>query len=624
MFAIAVVCAEVKVTIETCLLTKWDMDIKTGQNRLFLMQVIIEFSLKRYLLVLSLIFFWSFTASMAQSAIEVEMQYFKNRSAKENLYPGETAKIDSSQLQDLINKKLMQLYESGYLAAEIMIQNVELNKAQIYFFVNDVFEMANLSAGNVDEEILNKVGFDPRLFTYKPFSQPRIVKLLNSILDYAENHGYPFASVRLDSIEIVNHEIRAKLDYQSGPLIVFDSLIISGYDKVKSKYMMTHLGIYQGEPYEEKLIREIENKVKLLPFVTLTGSPETSISDGKCNILLKVRQQKVSKLDGILGVLPNEKNGKNVLITGQLNLDLHNLFSSGKRLAIEWQNYNANSQLLDASYLHPNLFQTPLHIQGEFYLLKQDTTFVNRQFSLELSILSKNSHRIGFRTEFIASRLIGSFEGEAILELPENNDYNLNYYGLNYAINRFDHTYLPTSGWGFDLNGSVGQKKIIKNPSFDDVVYQDVDVSSLQFRVTGAVEKFWKIYKSILLRTRLSGGYLEGDNLFRGDLFRVGGLRSLRGFTENQFYASVFGIANIELRAMISQMTYFLLFYDQAGLTDNIAEGMTTQYPFGSGAGFSFSTQAGVFNFVFAMGKSSDQVFGFEQSKIHFGYISRF
>ena len=75
---------------------------------------------------------------------------------------------------------------------------------------------------------------------------------------------------------------------------------------------------------------------------------------------------------------------------------------------------------------------------------------------------------------------------------------------------------------------------------------------------------------------------------------------------------------------MISQMTYFMLFFDQSGLMDNIAEDMTTQYPFGAGAGFSFSTQAGVFNFVFALGKSNDQIFGLEQSKIHFGYISRF
>jgi outer membrane protein assembly factor BamA len=569
-------------------------------------------------------FFHIIQPAWAQSILDVELQYFKDRSGKEVTFPPENHKVDSAQLQAFVNKKLFNLYESGFLAAESRILHEKGKKTQLHFFTNDIFEIVRLASGNVDEEILSKVGYDRRVFVNKPFSHQRIVKLLNSILDYAENHGYPFASVKLDSIEIKDSKISTKLNYRSGPLIVFDSLLVSGYDKVKSKYLMTHLGIYQGEPYEERLVREIVNKMKLLPFVSLASDPVTNIFDGKCNILLTLSQNKVSKLDGILGILPNEREGSNVLITGQLNLDLHNLLATGKRLAIEWQSYNANSQLLDASYLHPNLFRTPLHIQGEFYLLKQDTTFINRQFSLDLSILSKNSHRIGFRTEFIASRLIGSYEDSGIVELPENNDYNLNYYGLNYVINRFDHLYLPTRGWAFDFNGSVGQKKIIRNPTLDDVVYQNVDLNSIQLRVSSSIEKFWRIYKNILLRTRLSGGYLSGDNLFRGDLFRIGGLRSLRGFVENQFYASAYGIANIEFRAMISQMTYFMLFFDQSGLTDDLAEGMATQYPFGSGAGFSFSTQAGVFNFVFAMGKSNDQVFGLEQTKIHFGYISRF
>jgi hypothetical protein len=40
LLAIAVVGAEVEVAIVARLLTKWNMDVKTSQNRLFLMQVI--------------------------------------------------------------------------------------------------------------------------------------------------------------------------------------------------------------------------------------------------------------------------------------------------------------------------------------------------------------------------------------------------------------------------------------------------------------------------------------------------------------------------------------------------------------------------------------------------------
>ena len=441
---------------------------------------------------------------------------------------------------------------------------------------------------------------------------------------YAENHGYPFASIKLDSISITESEIGAWINYRSGPMIVFDSLVIYGYDKVKTKYLMTHLGIYKGKPYEEKLISEISNKIKLLSFISLTESPEITISKGKCSISLNLKQNKVSLLDGILGVLPNQKEGNSVLITGQVNLDLKNLFSSGKRLAFEWQSFDASSQLLDVLYFHPNLFRTPLNIQGDFYLLKQDTTFINREFALELSLLSKNSNQIGFRTELISSRLISTSGLEDITELPENTDYNLNYYGLNYHLNRFNDLNYPTQGWGLLLNGSVGQKKIIKNPLLSEDVYRDVELNTLQFKLSGELEKFWKMYKNILFRAKIAGGYLNGDNLFQSDLFRVGGLRSLRGFAENQFYTSGFGIATMELRAMFSQQTYFMVFFDQAVLSEDFGVESDLQYPFGAGAGFSFNTNAGIFNFVFAMGKSTTQPFGINHSKVHFGYVSRF
>ncbi|MCF6205462.1 MAG: hypothetical protein L3J47_01020, partial [Sulfurovum sp.] len=147
-------------------------------------------------------------------------------------------------------------------------------------------------------------------------------------------------SIKLDSISITNNEIGAWLNYQAGPKIIFDSLIISGYNKIKPTFLMTHLGIYNGEPYEEKLISEIQNRIKLLPFVSLSQLPEIKITNGKCNVLLDLKSNKVSSIDGILGVLPNQTNGESLLITGQLTLDLYNLFSSGKRLALEWQGYH--------------------------------------------------------------------------------------------------------------------------------------------------------------------------------------------------------------------------------------------------------------------------------------------
>jgi len=204
------------------------------------------------------------------------MLFFQDTTKSISIFPSETLKIDSLQIGNAVNQRLYSLYELGYLAAENKIIYKPENKVEVQFFANQIFVLADLSGGNVSEEILNKIGYDSRIFNNKAFSYHRLVKVLNSILDYAENHGYPFASVKLDSIEIEDNKLKTWLNYNSGPIIVFDSLVIDGYDKVKTKYLMTHLGIYQGDPYEEKLIKEISNKLKLLPFISLKESPDVT------------------------------------------------------------------------------------------------------------------------------------------------------------------------------------------------------------------------------------------------------------------------------------------------------------------------------------------------------------
>jgi outer membrane translocation and assembly module TamA len=560
--------------------------------------------------------------AFAQQKQHVNLRFFQSEHSNEKIFPDEMMVIDSSKISTTISQRLTSLYELGYLASTFKISEQPDQSLAIDFYVGKIFKMALLDQGNVSDEIMNKIGYKLLHYQDKPFSHSRIVKLFNAILNYAENTGYPFASAKLDSIIFFEDGLKAGINYRSGPLIVFDSLYLTGYNKIKPEYLMTHLGMYKGRNYEEKIISEIANKIRLLPFVRLTDDPEVIIKDGKCSVGLNLQQVKVSEVDGILGFLPNQKEGDKLLVTGQVLLDLKNLFLSGKRIAFEWQSFDVNSQLLDMLYYHPNLLKTPINIQGGFNLLKQDTTFLNRDLKLELSFITRGSSRVGFITDFLSSRLISTQGLDAATELPEINDFNLSYYGINLQHKKFDDFNMPTNGWGIVIDGVVGQKKIIKNPVINDDLYNDVPLSSFQSRVSGAIEKYWPLYKYIILRTNLTGGYLEGKNLFVGDLFRLGGLKTIRGFTEKSFYASGYGIGNLEVRAHLSRETYFLIFFDQAVVSNELAQ--STDYPFGTGAGFSFNTNAGIFNFVFAMGKSSNQPFDFNYSKIHFGYISRF
>jgi len=563
-------------------------------------------------------------AAQSQHVTEVKFIFLQSPENTVQVLPAEVVSIDSQKLHLLIDQRLRLLYNLGYLSATYEAQSSDSLSISITFYTGDIFSWIQLRQGNVSDEIMNEVGFRPLMFKNKPVSQGQLVKLLNGILDFAENHGYPFASVKLDSLTFHENGLSAQLNYSSGPQIVFDSLIVRGYNKVKPKYLMTHLGIYRGKPYQENLISEIPNKIKLLSFVSLSEEPEIRIANGKCSILLSLKPERVSQIDGIVGVLPNQTADEQLLITGQVLLDLHNLFNSGKRVSFQWQSFDAQSQFLDMMYYHPNLFQTPINIEGKFNLLKQDTAFLNRSLALKLSLITKSSRQLGFITDFFSSRIIGNFGLEELTQLPENNDFNLNYYGISYQHIDLDDVRNPTRGQTYSLSGSAGQKKILKNPAISDSLYNEVALNSLQLRFDGALDKYWPINNYLIIRTRLLGGYLQAENLFIGDLYRIGGLNSLRGFAEKSIFASSYGIANLELRAYLSPDTYLMLFFDQAFIDNEAQEDSPQEYPFGAGTGLSLSTQSGIFSFAFAMGKSANQPFTVSHAKIHFGYIARF
>jgi hemolysin activation/secretion protein len=127
------------------------------------------------------------------------------------------------------------------------------------------------------------------------------------------------------------------------------------------------------------------------------------------------------------------------------------------------------------------------------------------------------------------------------------------------------------------------------------------------------------------LLTRLKAGSLfNNNNIFLNDLHRIGGLKTLRGFNENNFFASRYGVATLEYRLYTDETSYLLLFYDQGYIYNQLDIQHREDLPLGFGAGLSFLTRAGVFNFVYSLGASSSQKLNFNLSKIHFGLVSRF
>ena len=325
-----------------------------------------------------------------------------------------------------------------------------------------------------------------------------------------------------------------------------------------------------------------------------------------------------------MGLLPNELDPGQVLVTGQLNLELHNLFQSGKRLGIEWQKMRPESQLLRMEYGHPNLLNSPIDLDLGFYLLKEDSSFLNTDLRVSLGYLAGNSSQFKFTAGNQRGSLLSVGQGAEQSQLSNLADTQYSYYGVSWNMITTDDPFHPFGGWHVTMSADIGNRRILENASLPPAFYEGFDIRSVKFTFRGSAEYFNPLSSRLILRSKLQGGIIENQRLFLNELFRLGGLNSLRGFNENFFFASRYVMLNIEPRFYLDPNSYFFLFYDQAILNYELESTKFEDSPFGIGAGVSFTTNAGIFNLAYGLGNSKLQQFEFSNSKIHIGYISRF
>jgi len=269
-------------------------------------------------------------------------------------------------------------YEKGYLLASYYIENPDSVTCQFTVTLGESFKWAQLKQGNLPDEIFLKTGFKKNIFQDDIFNFNRITKLFRSVVQYSERHGYPFARIKLVEIEIKEHRIAAKLYYDPGPYIYFGSLRIGPEMNLKSSFLAAYLNARPGMPFDQRKIDHFPMRLRQLAFIRLTGKPSILFRNDSCDIHLDLKKVKANSFDGIIGFLPNENEPDKLLITGQIFLGLDNLFRSGKKLNVQWQKPNLFTQELRVQYEHPALFRFPADLSMDFYLFKQDTSFINR------------------------------------------------------------------------------------------------------------------------------------------------------------------------------------------------------------------------------------------------------
>lgn len=554
------------------------------------------------------------------------------------LLANENTRLDSAQCIQKVNQVIHQLAELSYLTASVSNIQFSDSVCAITIHLGNAYKWIKLSGGNIPEDILTASGWRQNLFYNQLFNHQVYVQKIAQIISYLEQNGYPFAQVKLDSLQVVNDGISALLNLDKGDLVKFDTVEIIGDASIKSWYVAKYLGIKKDGLYNEQLLKRIDARLSQLPFLQITRPSLIYFVGATAKPVVYLTNKKSSSIDGIIGFAPGSDNNKDkLLITGEANLKLQNLFGTGKAFDLAFRSFLNGSQELKTRITWPYIARSNIGVDYELNLLKFDSTFLDVK------------HDIGLQYRFVGSdyiKVFYSIQNTSLLNvdtntvkvtkaLPASNDLTVNLYGLNAKVVRYDYYLNPRKGFGFDVSAAVGSKQIIRNPTVDAIkfaqpdgsvksVYDTIKLSSTQYRLLFKGDVFIPLSQRSTIRLEGNLGHVQSPVLFFSELFRLGGIRTLKGFDEQAIFASSYGILNTEIRYLLQQNSHVMIFWNGAWYQNVIRKPTIEDTPYGFGAGLNFETGAGIFSLYYAVGKQFNNSIEFNKAKIHFGFVNYF
>ncbi len=189
-----------------------------------------------------------------------------------------------------------------------------------------------------------------------------------------------------------------------------------------------------------------------------------------------------------------------------------------------------------------------------------------------------------------------------------------NFYGLSLSRQNLDYLPNPRKGVNLLFEGTVGSRKT--NDSL-----KVLTETTIKFEVNAQV--FIPLAKRHILKLANFSESYFAPSYYQNEVYRFGGQISLRGFNEEEIYATSRSVSTIEYRFLLDKNSYLFAFFDQAWY-ENKAVKFVSDTPYGFGAGFTFGTNIGNFAVSYAIGKQFDNPVLLKDGKIHFGYVAYF
>ena len=447
----------------------------------------------------------------------------------------------------------------------------------------------------------------------------RLQQAIDAVLTELGNSGFPFAKVHIDSVFLTGDPATEgtygiALNIDPGQQVVIDSIRIEGNAITRESVILRELPLQRGDLFKEAFVEEIPRRLMRLGYFNSVAEPELYVhADGHTGILaISVVEGRSNMFNGVAGYNPGTESEPGYL-TGLLDLKFGNLLGTGRQVIARWEKRSRETQELQLRYREPWLLGYPLHLEGGFQQLIQDTLYVERRWDVQAEWPFVES--MSLVGQLSQDSVIPDSNGIELFGLPNSKSTAA---GLGLRYESTDDPFNPSRGAVYHtLFETIGKE----TAAIDTVVAAN---SFSQQRLT--VDALWyqPLWQFHVLAIGLHWRQITSseDYIPISDQFRFGGATTLRGYREDQFRGSRVFWANFEYRYLLSRRSRVFVFFDLGYyFRDEPAPvGKVEDFPRSFGLGVRIETGLGLIGIDYGLGEGD----GLGEGKVHVSLVNTF
>ena len=455
----------------------------------------------------------------------------------------------------------------------------------------------------------------------EPLQSVRLENDIHAMLELYSERGFPFTQINNDSITADSSGIHLHLVIQEGPKVYLSEIQIEGNTATSAEVIEREVRLGPSELFSQEKLDRVHRRLERLQLFSAVSEPQLYILQGGSNdslrggLLLSVKEGNSNSFDGIIGYVPSTLPATKGYFTGDVFVAFRNLFGTARKAMVKWKRENELTQELELQYKEPWLFGIPLNIGGTFFQRKQDSSYVKNRIELNGDFAVTEELSFGGT---VASESVYPSANAQQFSVFESSTL---FFGGEILYDTRDNLRSPTRGVRYSTSAQQGTKEITGPERFLSLA-PERNFSIQKYSLNA--EAYISTFIRQVLMVSVHGKQISSSQLEVSDLYQFGGTNTLRGYRENQFYASKIAWVNLEYRFLTGRSSSLYGFTDGGYFSrpSDTNKGITSQEKslYGYGVGARIETGLGIMNISFALGEGDS----FSQGKIHVGIVNEF